>query len=159
VKALPTLDRLHELFEVRDGNLVRRVTTNPRAKAGDVAGTAHHSGYIQVNIARQLYWAHRIVYALHYGVDPGDMFVDHINHDRTDNRPENLRLATNSQNLSHRAGPPANNTSGVRGVSWHAAARKWQVHVKKRFVGLYETLAQAEFAANKARAEILGEFA
>ena len=51
------------------------------------------------------------------GAPPG-MVVDHINHDTLDNRKENLRLCTRSQNGMNRKGPPSNSTSGVRGVSW-----------------------------------------
>ena len=64
------------------------------------AGGLHPRGYYFVQ-SRALgrFYAHRIVWALHHG-DPGEMTVDHINHDPQDNRIENLQLLTLSDNSS-----------------------------------------------------------
>lgn len=47
--------------------------------------------------------------------------VDHINHDGLDNRKENLRIVTNSQNGMNRRLTSAN-TSGYKGVSFDRGA-------------------------------------
>jgi len=44
---------------------------------------------------------HRLVWEKHNGPIPEGMDIDHINGDRRDNRIENLRLATRTQNLAN----------------------------------------------------------
>ena len=43
--------------------------------------------------------------------------IDHINDDSLDNRKENLRIATNANNLKNRSHCNSNNVSGYRNVS------------------------------------------
>jgi len=78
----------------------------------------------QENYIRVTYCMHRIVMSAQEGLE-----VDHINHNGCDNRKENLRLCSrrdNSKNIIL----GSNNTSGVRGVSYSKAAKKWQSTIK-----------------------------
>lgn len=50
---------------------------------------------------RQVWQLSRVIWGLHNG-DPGDLMVDHIDGDPSNNRIGNLRLATNSQNQMNR---------------------------------------------------------
>jgi hypothetical protein len=59
----------------------------------------------------------------------GKLTVDHINRDRTDDRVANLRWATHAEQTANRVYVHRNNTSGVRGVSWHKPTAKWQVKI------------------------------
>lgn len=96
--ACPPLATLKYLFEYRNGVLIRRVTVNGRAKAGEEAGSLSTEGYKRVRINGRHYQAHRLIYAMHHeGIGHGEI-VDHINGDRSDNRIENLRLVTAQQN-------------------------------------------------------------
>lgn len=73
---------------------------------------------------------------------PDGMVVDHINRDRQDNRRENLRVVSNSENCRNIGSRP-NKTSKYRGVSWNAESKKWQVVLridgKLRWIGAYES--------------------
>jgi hypothetical protein len=152
------------IFELRDGVLYWKVTKpRSRIRIGSVAGTVNNNSYVRIELKNVNYLAHRIVYYMHYGIDPCDLQVDHINGIKSDNRPDNLRLATNAENAMNRQGPAVNSTSGIRGVSWNKAKRKWMAYVffegKNKHLGYFETKTDAESSSIKARAELFGEFA
>lgn len=85
---------------------------------------------------------------------PEDMIIDHENRDATDNRWENLRLVTPSQN-SMNMSMKKSNTSGISGVNWSKASNKWMVRLKhdgtRHYLGCYETLEEAEKVVNEFR--------
>jgi len=94
------------------------------ANAGNEAMTAvNKQGYKVGNINGSMFRAHRVAWALHYGVDPKNQ-IDHINGDRKDNRIENLRVVTNQQN-SWNQKLRSTNTSGYNGVSWCKMTNSW----------------------------------
>jgi hypothetical protein len=73
--------------------------------------------------------------------------VDHINGNGLDNRKENLRLCTHSENMKN-IKVRKDNSSGVRGVSWNKTAKKWHCQIqnngKKIYLGLYKDLEEAK---------------
>jgi HNH endonuclease/AP2 domain len=93
---------------------------------------------------------------------PKGLEVDHVNKDKLDNRRQNLRLASKSQNARNR-GANKNNTSGFKGVSWNKRDNKWQalirVHLKKKFLGYFDDPTEAAKAYDKAAKELHEEFA
>lgn len=88
--------------------------------------------------------------------------VDHRNQNGLDNRRQNLRPATRSQNAANKK-KPKNNTSGFKGVSWHALAGKWRatikVNQKWKHLGLFTNRRAAARAYAKAAERWFGEFA
>lgn len=88
--------------------------------------------------------------------------IDHEDHDGLNNRRSNLRPATRYQN-GQNTRRPRNNTSGVKGVSWSAAAGKWLAQVGaynyNHRLGLFEDINDAEAAVRAARERLHGEFA
>lgn len=93
---------------------------------------------------------------------PNGMQVDHINGDPLDNRRENLRVATPSQNQANwRKKSPA--TSAYKGVSWHKGARKWRATIningKQVHLGFYGEEEAAALAYDTAAERAYGEFA
>jgi hypothetical protein len=95
---------------------------------------------------------------------PDDLFVDHINLNRLDNRRCNLRIATKAQN-NRNVSLRKDNTSGYKGISLNKRAIKnpWEVSIavmgKNIHIGCYPTKEQAALAYNKAALKYHGEFA
>ncbi len=93
---------------------------------------------------------------------PENMEVDHINRNRLDNRRENLRICTHSQNGMNKD-VVASNKSGFKGVSWHTRSKKWvaqiQLNKTRKHLGYYETPEAAAFAYDEAAIKNYGEFA
>jgi len=88
--------------------------------------------------------------------------VDHINHNTLDNRRDNLRVCSNSQNQANQR-LSTKNTSGFKGVYWYKERGKWRVNLKvnnKRcHCGYFVTALEAAIAYDKAAREAFGEFA
>ena len=91
---------------------------------------------------------------------PHNLQVDHINHDRIDNRRSNLRLATRSQNQAYK-GLQVNNTSGYKGVIWNQG--KWEVRIRfqenKLYLGRYTHPVEAALIYDCAARLLYAEFA
>jgi hypothetical protein len=128
---------------------------------GKVAGTRSKRGYFHIWHAGRQYLAHRLAWLHVHGVWPeGDL--DHRDMDKSNNRIENLRPATRSQNSANR-GAPKHNSSGLKNVQWHRAARKWTasitVNYQKVYLGLFDSRAGAIAAHVAAAEKHFGEFA
>jgi hypothetical protein len=129
--------------------------------AGAVAGRPNTWGHLQIGIYGRRYLSHRLAWLWMTGEWPTNT-VDHKDMDPSNNRWENLRLATMSQqNMNQR--PGKNNTSGVRGVSYNRLRDKHLVQIraggKRVFLKEFDNFIEAVESANAARAEAHGEFA
>ena len=80
---------------------------------------------------------------------PDDFDTDHINRDKLDNRKENLRTVTRTQNQLNK-GRQKNNISGYEGVTWDKRKEKWvsriSVNRKQIFLGQFTSLQGAWLA-------------
>lgn len=160
--AMLTTERLRELFDYRcdTGELVRKIALSRSSKVGEVAGFVGTNGYLYAAVDSKTYPLHRMIWKWHGFEDV--CFLDHVNRDPSDNRIENLRPATRSQNMQNR-GIPKNNTTGVMGVIWHKAKRKFRVRLgvngRRIHIGDFDDLECAELVAIEARAKYHGHFA
>lgn len=130
--------------------------------AGEEAFTARgRDGYRRGAVLYTSMLAHRVAWAIYHGDWP-ENHLDHVNGDKTDNRIENLRSATNAENMRN-TGLRADNKSGFKGVSWNAGCGKWQAHIrvdgKTKHLGLFDAAEAAHQAYCKAAAELHGQFA
>lgn len=131
--------------------------------AGKEAGRINIYGYRLVKVLGQQKRAHCVIWAMvHDSWIPDGYFVDHINGDRADNRLENLRKATRSENGYNRA-KGRNNTSGVKGVNYYPPNGKWCARLgfegRKIHLGYFDALGDAAEAYRKAAEALYGDFA
>lgn len=130
--------------------------------AGKVAGCINPSdGYRYIAINKKLYPAHRLAWIYCFGKLPENN-LDHINADKLDNRIDNLRIASITEN-SWNTNKKNNNKTGMKGVSLHSYGHKWQsfivVNKKRIYLGLFDCPAAASFAYQIAADTHFGEFA
>lgn len=170
IKPLPSKARLRRLFDYEDGVLIWRerprtdfktqgahATFNTRW-VNKLAGTLNPSGYVQIRVHGVKFLAHRIVWVWHHGRIPKNLTLDHIDGNSWNNRIENLRLATQSQNSAN-APKRANNTSGFKGVQ--ASGGKWvariivngKLHHLGTFSNIEDAVAVYAFASDLAYGE------
>lgn len=99
-KALPSLTELQQVFDYSP-------VTGDLRRNGVIVGGIDAYGYRVLSHNYKKYKAHRIIWKLMTGEDPGELMVDHINRDTLNNAWHNLRLAdefVNSRNSSKRVG-------------------------------------------------------
>jgi hypothetical protein len=89
---------------------------------------------------------------------PDGIKIDHIDRDGLNNRKLNLRHATHSQNRQNMGAYKCNKT-GIRGVTFHKATGKYQVHIQvdriPEYLGLFDTVEEAAIVAKEARARMM----
>ena len=147
-------------YEPETGKLYWLRTMNSRAPVGAEAGSSKGTRYRKLRFKGKFYQCHRIIWDM---LNPDDPLtevnqIDHIDHNRLNNRIENLRkvsCAVNSHNLSK----PVNNSSGVIGVHWYRPYGKWQAKISvdgvRIYLGLFRNMGDA-IAARKAAEEKYG---
>lgn len=127
--------------------------------AGQRAFTAKCKGYHVGNIGRgRLFRASRVIWAMVYGEWP-DVDVDHKNTISDDDRLDNLRPATSSQNAQNKLGRPS--MSGIKGVRMNRVGN-WQASItanRKRYhLGTFSTKEAAAGAYAEAAKQLHREF-
>jgi HNH endonuclease len=127
--------------------------------AGKPAGSNRKSRLV-VALDKKILKAHRVIWKIHYGTEPPSI-LDHANMNGTDNRIENLREATKSQNSQNRLAA-RHNTSGYRGVCYHKLFGKYTSVIKAngevRNLGYFLTPEAAYAARVAAELELFGKF-
>jgi len=181
-KDLPSPEMLRKLlrYEPETGKLFWRERTPDMFTATEARSAAHScaqwnsrlagkeaftsdggSGYLVGHIFDRRHSAHRIIWAMHTGAWP-DKHIDHVDGDPSNNRIENLREATHTENAWNR-GAQENNTSGYKGVYWHKHKQKWVARIyknrKQHHLGYFTCPKEAHAAYCKAAKELHGEYA
>lgn len=111
-------DKYREIFEYREGNLYwKPLKERGFSHSGKRAGT-ENKGYLWVRSKKvgPVTPVHRIIWEMFHGRVPEGMVVDHINRDGLDNRIENLRVATRSQNSMNASGKSGKKSGLPKGV-------------------------------------------
>lgn len=106
-----TQERLKEAFDYNEisGEFIWKIKAGSRGVIGAIAGSKRHDGYIIIRLDKDRYLAHRLAWFYIHGLWPSE-FIDHINGNPSDNRIDNLRETSMSENMRNRS-KQQNNTS------------------------------------------------
>lgn len=154
-----TAERLREVLTYDPETGAFRWLAKPTngVQKGAAAGYVKSDGYVGVTIDGHAYAAHRLAFLWMTGLWP-EKHVDHKNRIKTDNRWENLRDASRSQNLGNQK-LHSNNRSGAKGVWFDRRLKKWRAGCADKYLGCFETMDAARAAYQEAAALRFGEFA
>ena len=125
--------------------------------AGQKMGTPNKAGgYLVVRINKRLYRLHRLIYLWMTGDLP--YFVDHMNRNTQDNRWNNLRAATHSQNQANNG---RRRTLPYRGITLRRSKYVAQCSYKGRpqYLGSFNNMEDAARAYDQRAKQLFGEFA
>ena len=149
---------LNKLFDYKDGEIYAKVM-NTNRKHGKV-GWVNPGGYKTTGIGGKVYLNHRLIFLMHHGWLPDE--VDHKDGNTLNNKIENLRAASHSQN-QHNRKLNKNNSTGVKGVVWYENRNSFKarcsVNGKSHHIGYFRDLKNAEQAIKLFRAQHHKEFA
>lgn len=156
------LDHINEFFCYKDGSLIR-IKKSGGQKVGSIAGwvtVCNGRFYRKMNIKRKVLYVHRVIFNLHHGYLP--KYIDHIDGNSLNNKIENLREASQSQNMAN-ARKKSTNTSGYKGVTFRKDTKKWQsaimVNGKHISLGSYKDKKDAAMAYEAGALKYYKEFA
>ncbi|MBN5207782.1 HNH endonuclease [Serratia marcescens] len=120
---------------------------------GKIAGGKDGAGYLVATAGEMKVRVHRAIWTFAHGSIPEELYIDHINHIRHDNRIENLRLVTHPQNQRNQS-MHSRNISGVNGVRWDKRSKKWVASINTRenniHLGAFDSLEDAAEERRKA---------
>jgi len=113
---------------------------------GTYRGAKCPAGYFQTRIRNRTVYVHSLVFEAFVGPVPDGYEIDHINTDRSDNRLENLRVVTHTDNMRNET--TVKNSRGIRLENAKRAsdARKIVVFGRKKdgsTIGPFESIAEA----------------
>lgn len=142
-------ERVSELFEYHpDGYLVNKVDRGRCAKAGKRAGRGRPKSYRQVRVDGKPYREHQLVWLLFNGSMP--KLVDHIDHNKYNNRIENLREISHKENIRHGSGRQAGITNYLSTGRFIA---RITINDRTKHLGIFDTYEEALAARKRAEEE------
>ncbi len=127
---------------------------------GTIAGSKNDQGYVKLRIHGHNISAHRLAWVWMSGKWPANE-IDHINGVRDDNRIENLREATVTEQCRN-VKKYSNNTSGYKGVNWSPQFKRWEARIRingrLHLIGRFKDVGLAAEAYQQRAAKEFGEF-
>lgn len=146
-------------YDLINGGLTWKSFKNPnhqgKAKLGEQVGGNDGHGYKMCMLLGHKFKVHQIVWLLNHNQLP-DMPIDHKDRNKENNKIENLRLASDQQNIFNQSSN-AKEFSGVTKVKNRYVARL-QINGKKIFLGSFTDKKEAASAYKKASKELRGDF-
>lgn len=162
-KPMPSVEYLHDALrlDAQTGRLFWRYREDMPLKwnarfAGKQAGYRRQCrAMITINCER--FFVSRIIFKMVKGYEPE--IVDHINRDKGNHAPDNLRSANKSQNAAnsqHRKRPVHNLPRGVFASS--SKTNPYKARVAHKHLGMFRTISEAANAVKMASKAEFGEF-
>jgi len=155
------LEFIKQNYQYLDGNLYRTKNICGQ-KIGSIAGWVTNCNgrqYRKMSINKKIVYVHHAIFLLHHGYLPS--YIDHIDGNPLNNRIENLRSATQSQNMGN-SKLKKNNSSGYKGVTFRKDTKKWNASImvngKHISLGCYKTKEEARDAYIIGSKKYFGEF-
>lgn len=149
------VDLMKERFEVSGKGLTVKTKYHMSPEVGEEAGHRSGTGYSYVRVKSRDFRIHHIVWFLTHGSWP-EKQIDHIDGDRVNNCPNNLRLVSTAENLRGNNKPRQGTTSKYRGVHQIKANGKYMARAKGSRLGTYNTEEEAAIARSLYVYEELG---
>jgi len=149
-----TQELVQHYFDYKNDHLYWKnvVHLNQSKLIGQKAGSIHSTGYRHITFMNKQHKAHRLIWLYVYGYLPKE--IDHIDGNRQNNKLENLREVTRSQNQYNKI-MQKNTASGIKGVNWHKKSKSWVVRLnvnnQPKHFGYFKDLELAELVAIEAR--------
>lgn len=151
-------------YDPESGSLTWRLSTKA-FKSGDEAGcvtrTDGYSSYRNVIVFGDRYKAHRLIWLMQTGSWPNG-YIDHVDGDGLNNRWENLREATPSQNSMNQK-VRSDNASGCKGISYDKSRGLWYAYIdidgSRVHLGRHENKDEAVAVRLAAEKRYHGEYA
>lgn len=157
-----TYERLLEIidYDSLTGIFTRKVKVGRNCRLDKPLGRLNTRGYLDCKIESKIYSLHRLAWFYVTKNWPIDQ-IDHINCIKTDNRFENLREATRSQNMCNK-NKMKHNKSGYKGVYWDKQSSKWKAQITinkvQKCIGSFDDPLEAHNAYCNAAKELHTEF-
>ena len=156
-------DELRKLlsYDPETGAFVWIAPRSRQLKPGQRAGCKGKNGYLSIRINDKLMYCHRLAWLYMTGEWPPSQ-VDHVNGDRSDNRWDNLRNASNDQNQMN-CKPKRDRAGHLKGAFFDKSRMRWVSHIrvngKLMWLGRFNCPTAAHFAYCRAAKAHFGEFA
>lgn len=137
-------------YKPSTGELIARLPVHNRP-VGTIVGSKGSHGYLMTAIQGKNFLNHRLIWLYMTGEFP--IQIDHINHDKLNNKWDNLRAVNNTTN-SRNTGLSKNSTTKINGVSLHKPTGKYRAYImvnrKQIHLGLFDTVDEATQARKQA---------
>jgi hypothetical protein len=159
-----TKERIDHLFDYKDGKFYWKNPSKHRKHlVGKEAGTTQPTNgklYVTIQVDGAKIKRGRLVFFYINGEFPQPC-VDHINGNSLDDRPENLRQATMTENAwNHKSRSKKTNLPmGVRLAKSGRFVARIACHGKSLCLGTFKTMEEAQQVYLSKREELYGEFA
>ena len=159
-KPRPTIEELREYldYDPESGVLTWKKSAGTRAQGTPTCSGLSGDGYKQLQFRGTNFKAHRVAFALHHGHWPTP-YCDHIDGDPLNNRADNLRECSPSEN-QHNRRIRRDNTTGIKGVMRKGNGYIARVRIKGvSYTKYFRSLKDAAAYAKQLREQLHGEFA